>query len=108
MLQQRRLRWLGQVQRMENSRLPKQLLVSKTEVSKRLQKRHKQRWHDVMNANSKSLDMVSTWRTKALARNDWRNNIHLKLNELNQFEEISEKVKREQRIRNRSKMPSLS
>ena len=70
MLQRRRLRWFGHVQRMKNSRLLKQLLVSKIEGGKRLQKKQKQRWHDVMNADLKSLDMVSTWRTKALARND--------------------------------------
>ena len=36
--------------------------------------------------------MVSTWRTKALARNDCRNNINSKLNELNQVKVINEKV----------------
>ena len=91
MLQRRRLRWLGHVQRMENSSLPKKLLVIKIEGGKRLQKRQKQRWHEVMNADLKSLGMVSTWRLKALARNDWRNNIHSKLFELNQVKEINEK-----------------
>ena len=95
MIQRRRLRWLGHVQRMEYSRLPKQMLVSKIEDGKRLQKRQKQRWHNIMNADLKSLDMVSTWRSMALARNDWRNNIHSKQNELNQVEKINEKVKKE-------------
>ena len=69
--------------------------MSKIEGGKRLQKRQKQRWHDVMNADLKSLDIVSTWRTKALARNDWQNNIHSKLNELNQVKEMNEKIKKE-------------
>ena len=38
---------------------------------KRLHGKQKQRWHDVVNADHKSLDMVSTWRTKALNRNLW-------------------------------------
>ena len=39
MLQRRRLRWLGHFQKMEISRLPKQLLVSKIEGGKRLQEK---------------------------------------------------------------------
>ena len=38
MLQRRRLRWLGHAQKMDNSRLPKNLLVSKIGDGKRLQK----------------------------------------------------------------------
>ena len=72
LLQRRRLRWLGHIQRMENSRLPKQLVVSKIKEGKRLHGKQKQRWHNVVNADLKSLDMVSTWRTKALNRNLWR------------------------------------
>ena len=72
LLRRRRLRWLGHIQRMENSRLPKQLVVSKIKEGKRLHGKQKQRWHDVVNADLKSLDMVSTWRTKALNRNLWQ------------------------------------
>ena len=47
-----------------------------------------------MNADFKSLDMVSTWRTKALARNEWRTNMYLNLNKLSQVKEINEKAKK--------------
>ena len=72
LLRRRRLKWLGHIQRMKNSRLPKQLVVSKIKEGKRLHGKQKQRWHDVVNADLKSLDMVSTWRTKVLNRNLWR------------------------------------
>ena len=70
MLQRRRLRWLDHVQRMDNSRLPKKISGSKIEDDKQLQKRQKQQ----LDANLKSLDMFSTWKTRVLARNEWRNN----------------------------------
>ena len=81
LLRRRRLRWLGHIQKMENSRLPKQLVVSKIKEGKRLHGKQKQRWHDVVNADLKSLDMVSTWRKKALNRNLWRREISSKLHD---------------------------
>ena len=76
---------------MENSRLPKQLVVIKINEGKRLHGKQKQRWHDVVNADLKSLDMVSTRRTKALNRNLWRREINTKLHDLNHFKETEEK-----------------
>ena len=95
LLRRRRLRWLGHIQRTENSRLPKQLVVSKIKEGKRLHGKQKQRWHDVVNADLKSLDMVSTWRTKALNRNLWRREISSKLHDLNHFKETEEKGKKD-------------
>ena len=83
------------IQRMENSRLPKQLVVSKTKEGKRLHGKHKQRWHDVVNA-----DMVSTWRIKALNRNLWRREISSKLHDLNHFKETEEKGKKDREKEN--------
>ena len=51
---------------MDDTRLLKQLLVSKFEEGKRPHGKQRQRWYDVMNADLKSLNMVSSWRTKAL------------------------------------------
>ena len=42
LLRRKRLRWLGHVQKMENSRLPKQLVVSKIKDGKRLHGKQKQ------------------------------------------------------------------
>ena len=85
---------------MENSRLPKQLVVSKIKEGKRLHGKQKQRWHDVVNADLKSLDMVSTWRTKALNRNLWRREISSKLHDLNHFKETEEKGKKDRKKEN--------
>ena len=79
---------------MENTRLPKQLLVSKFEEGKRTHGKQPQRWHDVINADLKSLNMVSSWRTKALNRSQWRKEVNVKLNALNQFKENKKKTKR--------------
>ena len=83
------------------------MLVSKIESSKRMQKKQKQRWHAVINADLKSLDMVSTWRTKALVRNEWQSKIHSKLNELNQFKEKSEKAKKDLKKENKKSETDL-
>ena len=85
---------------MENTRLPKQLLVSKFEEGKRPHGKQRQRWHDVMNADLKSLNMVSSWRTKALNRSQWRKEVNVKLNALNQFKEDKEKDKKDRKKEN--------
>ena len=106
-LQRRRLRWLGHIERMKNTRLPKQLLVSKFEEGKRPHGKQRQRWHDVMNADLKSLNMVSSWRTKALNRSQWRKEVNVKLNALNQFKEDKEKDKKDRKKENSATITDL-
>ena len=68
MLKQRRLRWLGHIERMSNSRLPKQLLVSRISGGKRSQGSRVQRWHDIVNSDLKHLNLLSSWRTMVINR----------------------------------------
>ena len=60
----------------------------------------RKRWHDVVNADLKSLDMVSTWRKKALNRNLWRREISSKLHDLKNFKETEEKGKKDRKKEN--------
>ena len=92
---------------MENTRLPKQLLVSKFEEGKRPHGKQRQRWHDVMNADLKSLNLVSSWRTKALNRSQWRKEVNVKLNALNQFKEYKEKDKKDRKKENSGTITDL-
>ena len=94
MIQLRRLRWLGHVERMPENRLPKISLVSKMADGKRSQGGQKQRWHDVINSDLKSLNLTSNWRTKA---NDRKNGEELDrlLKNLNQTKEQIEKNKKD-------------
>ena len=83
LIQKRRLQWLGYVERMSDERLQKKLLVSKIMNGKRCQGGQKQRWHNLIHADLKQLNMVADWRTAARDRKQWRNNINKLLHELN-------------------------
>ena len=75
MIQRRRLQWLGHLERMENSRLQKKLMVSKIAEGSRSQGGQKKRWHDLIYTDLKKLNIIDTWKTEARNRNDWRKNI---------------------------------
>ena len=61
MIQKRRLQWLGHVERMHDNHLPKKLLVSKIRDGKRDQGGQKQTWHDLIHADLKEVNMVTSW-----------------------------------------------
>ena len=64
-LQLKRLKWLGHIERMADSRWSKKLLISKICDGKRSQKHW---WHDVVNNDLKAIGLVSGWRSKAKNR----------------------------------------
>ena len=70
---EKNLRWLGHVQRMENDRLPKQLLYSQLCEGKRNQGRPRLRFKDVVKRNMKHQQInLNSWQTKAGNRAAWR------------------------------------
>ena len=57
LIQKWRLQWLGHLARMPDDRLPKKLLVSRISNGKRHQGGQKQRWHDLIQADLKKVNL---------------------------------------------------
>ena len=73
LIQKRRLQWLEHLARMPDDRLPKKLLVSRISNGKRYQGGQKQRWHDLIQADLKKVNLENVWRVEAQNRKFWRN-----------------------------------
>ena len=70
---ERNLRWVGHVHRMENDRLPRQLLYSQLKEGKRNQGRPRLRFKDVAKRNMKWREInLNSWQTTAKNRVAWR------------------------------------
>ena len=95
MIQRRRLQWLGHLERMENSRLQKKLMVSKIAEGSRSQGGQKKRWHDLIYTDLKKLNIIDTWKTEARNRNDWRKNIKSLSQKTNKEAERNEQSKKD-------------
>ena len=92
MIQRRRLQWLGHLERMENARLQKKLMVSK---STRSQGDRKKRWHDLIYSDLKKLNIVDNWRTEARNKNDWGKKINSLLQKANEEAETEKQSKKD-------------
>ena len=76
LLRQRRLRWLGQVHRMPDGRIPKDLLYGELATG-----RPKLRYRDVVKRDMKAVGIdTETWENLAADRSQWRGAVtkHLK------------------------------
>ena len=72
-LQQRRLRWLGHVCRMEDGRIPKDLLYGELASGKRSTGRPHLRFKDVCKRDMKAMEMETNgWETLAADRASWK------------------------------------
>ncbi|KAI8502470.1 hypothetical protein Bbelb_200580 [Branchiostoma belcheri] len=71
-LEQRRLRWLGHVSRMDQSRLPHQVLYGQLADGKRDRGRPKLRFVDVCRRDLKSFHIGAAWESLAMDRTSWR------------------------------------
>ena len=68
-LRQRRLRWLGHVHRMEDGRIPKDLLYGELTCGKRTSGRPHLRYKDVCKRDMKALDInTKSWEAHASNR----------------------------------------
>ena len=73
LLRQRRLRWLGHVCRMDEGRIPKDILYAELASGKRETGRPHLRFKDVCKRDMKALDIdISTWEELAQDRSSWR------------------------------------
>ena len=70
------LRWSGHVIRMEDSRIPKQLLFSELHSGKRSRGAPKKRFKDTLKASLKCFDVdPENWELQAQQRDSWRSTI---------------------------------
>ena len=73
LLRQRRLRWLGHVYRMEDGRIPKDLLYGELESGSRPIGRPKLRFKDVYKRDMLATGLpTDNWELHAADRSDWR------------------------------------
>ena len=92
----RRLRWLGHLERMDNSHLPKCLLVCRLQVGKRAAGGQKRRWNDVVLRDLRICGLLSDWREVAHERGTWRGLVREALQELNCSHEEEEARSKDQ------------
>ena len=102
LLGQRRLRWLAHVRRMENGRMPKDILDGELASSKRTVGHHQLRFKDVCKRDTKALDInTESWEDAAADHSRWRSVLrkHLKSGEENILTTDNEKgARRKARI----------
>ena len=95
MIMRRRLRWLGHVERMKESRIPRCLLVCKPAFGKRSAGGQKRRWNDVLMGDLKRCDLLEDWRESAQDRGAWRCFVAEALADLNANMESQEKERKD-------------
>ena len=84
-LKQKRLRWLGHVHRMDETRIPKQLMYAELETGARPHGRPFIRFIDKCKRDVKGIEMsTDTWHTLAADRDSWKNEVN---NGLKYFQE---------------------
>ena len=71
MVMRRRLRWLGHVERMADSRIPKCLLVCQPYGGKRSVRGQKRQWNDLVISDLKKCDLLADWHDMAHERGAW-------------------------------------
>ena len=98
LLRQRRLRWLGHVRRMEDGRIPKDLLYGELSTGERGAGRPQLRFRDVCKRDLKAIGMDTVcWEELATDRSKWRSNLHSCLKTSEESLTTAAEVKRAQR-----------
>ena len=103
LLRQRRLRWLGHVRRMEDGRIPKDILYGELVSGKRTVGRPQLRFKDVCKRDMKALDInTETWEDTAADRSRWRSVLR---KQLKYGEERILAAAEEKRVRRKTRNP---
>ena len=97
MVMRRRLCWLGHLERMEDSRIPKCLLACRPANGKRSVGGQKRRWNDLVRSDLQKCNMLADWREVAQKRAAWRGVVKTMTAKLNGQLEASEKERKDER-----------
>ena len=82
LLRQRRMRWIGHLRRMEDGRIPKDILYGELAAGKRPRGRPQLRYKDVCKRDIKALEIdPESWKDIAVDRSSWRCLLHKQLKE---------------------------
>ena len=96
LLRQRRLRWIGHVHRMDEGRIPKQLLYGELAQGKRPVGRPKLRFKDVVKRDMQAIGLpIDSWETLASDRSAWKTNCAKALQEGEKLLHITVDTRRE-------------
>ena len=98
LLRQRRLRWLGHVRRMEDGRIPKDILYGELAMGRRNTGRPHLRYKDVYIRDMKAVDIdTMSWEGLAADRTEWRSALkhHLEKGEGNLMAAAADKRRKE-------------
>ena len=108
MLKQRRLRWLGHVVRMDDGRIPKDLLYGELVQGKRATGSPYLRYKDVCKRDLKALSIdLSTWENLTLDRSAWRQAVHQGLSHFEEtFAQRNDAKRQQKRVRNQGTRPA--
>ena len=80
-LKQRRMRWIGHVTRMDDGRIPKDLLYGELKKGTRPRGRPKLRFKDICKRDMKALHTnIDTWETMTTNREAWKHTVQIGLN----------------------------
>ena len=99
-LSQHRLRLLGHLVRMNDSRLPKKLLVSAPAGGSRSAGGQRRRWNDIVSRDLRECELQEDWYELAQNRRGWRCLVHEGAELLNQRQE-QEEIKRKDEMKAR-------
>ena len=98
MLCQRRMRWLGHVHRMEDGRIPKDILYGQLALGRRAAGRPMLRFKDVCKRDMKLTDIdPNSWELAAADRGCWRHTVHEGVRRGEEKRNLQLENKREQR-----------
>ena len=101
MVLKRILRWLGHVELMDDTRIPKCLLGCCPLVSKHSAGGQKRRWNNVILADLNKRDLLTDWREVAYERGAWRSLVKEAAAEFNRSLEANETQSKEERKQRR-------
>ena len=98
MLKQRRMRWLGHVSRMEDGRIPKDLLYGELKYGSRPRGRPQLRYKDICKRDLKAINInTDSWEEVASQRIPWKQTVRSGLKQFEKDQEEHREAKRHRR-----------